>query len=242
MAGETRLELRPFPFSQEPYGAGLHRHIAAHLNFLGTHVGTLLRVIWFPVFILVLSGVFFVQKLLPYLPAPAERQRIGGLRGGDVVRELYRSGLAVPFVMSATAATGVLRFVILGEGAHSRAPIYVASGVPVLRVMAVTLILSAILILVALFVTLVGVTIAAVVPGFAALLPLISFGFGRGRGALAACLSDRGSGGRIDLQTAWSMARPIYPRLVALVLAVVLVVSLLDYAVDSVLGPINRAT
>lgn len=215
------------------------------LTFLASHARTLLRLIWFPVLILALSDVFFTAKLLPFLPA---------IQSGNVA-EIQNSllpslgfialGLLVPLVMSATAATAVLRFVVLGEGKDSRSLLHVATGAPVVRVAGVTIVLSVILILVAFLIAFIVLTIGTALPALGALMPMFIFiGLSAIGSRWLLAYPSAAIGGRIDLQGAWVLTKPVYSRIVALVVVAVgfiglvaIVSGLAESALISAYGP-----
>jgi hypothetical protein len=212
-------------------------------GFLVANAGTLFRLIWFPILILALSDVYFSTRLLPLLPAiqsgnVAEVERV--LRP---LLPILALGLVVPLAMTASAATAIMRFIVLGEGAQSRALIYLAPGRPMLRVTGVILILSVIVIAVAMVLALFAGSLAALVPAILKIVPPLFI-------LVLTALSTRwllafpiaAAAGRIDFAGAWTLGKPIYRSLLALVLVLAGVIMILNFAVEFALVPRQAAS
>jgi hypothetical protein len=213
------------------------------LGFFVANAGTLFRLIWFPILILALSDVYFSARLLPLLPA---------IQSGEVTQvesalrpllPILALGLLVPLAMTASAGTAVLRFIILGEGARSRQLIYLAPGRPMLRVTGVILILSVIVIAVAMVLALFAGGLATLVPSILKIVPPLFI-------LVLTALSTRwllafpiaAAAGRIDFAGAWTLSRPIYRSLLALVLVLAGVIIILNFTIEFVLVPRGAAS
>jgi hypothetical protein len=135
-----------------------------------------------------------------------------------------------------------LRFIVLGEGAGVRAPIHVAVGPGVLKVMGVTVVLSAMLIVGALVLALAVKTIAAYVPALLQLMPaliILSLIAISARWLLAYPIAA--ITGRIDFEAARILVGPIYRRFLALIMVLAGAIALVDFGLNSAVVPLDAA-
>jgi hypothetical protein len=186
--------------------------------------------------------VFFTTRLLPFLPA------LESGNAGQIASMLLPSrgfiilGLVVPLVMSATAATSILRYIVLGDGRESRSWIHVATGPSIWRLMGVTLILSAILILTAFLVELPMILVANAYPPIQAAMPIViilALIIVASRWLMAYPIAA--ITGRIDLDAAWALTKPIYGRMLAVVSVTIAGIVLVNFVVNIALVPIYDA-
>jgi hypothetical protein len=205
-----------------------------------SHVVTLLRLTWLPVLITSLAGIYTSVKLAPFVPAIESRN------AAEIADAFSNSfgwialGVLVPLAMNAVVAVAVLRYVIRGDLGAPGMPVHVAFGLPELRVIAVTVLITIALFLISIPLSLLlglisSATGSPVVAGIGSVAVMLALLITAARWSMAypvAAVEDR-----ISLDRAWALIRTSYTSFLGFMFTVLLPLVLLDFVMGLLFGP-----